>query len=83
MRERITLEVGAIAGILLVIAGLVLTIVALAIWGDTGFNRLDYRETLRIVIPAGTMLILGVQTILASFFLSILELTPSRTRTGC
>ena len=39
---------------------------------DSGFADLDYRETLRLVIPASTLLILGVQTVLASFFISIL-----------
>ncbi|HWO16490.1 MAG TPA: glycosyltransferase family 2 protein [Solirubrobacterales bacterium] len=81
--ERVTLEVGVLAGALLILAGLLLSIIALLIWGGTGFSQLDYRETLRIVIPAGTMLILGVQTILASFFLSILGLTPSQTQRGC
>ena len=47
-------------------------IVALFVWGDSGFADLDYRETLRLVIPASTLLILGVQTVLASFFISIL-----------
>jgi hypothetical protein len=81
--DRVTLEIGALAGALLVLAGLVLSAVALLIWGNRGFQQLDYRETLRIVIPAGTTLMIGVQTILASFFISILGLTPSRTRRDC
>jgi glycosyltransferase involved in cell wall biosynthesis len=79
--DRWNLEAGLVAGAVLVLAGLAMSIVALVTWGDTGFSTLDYRDTLRIVIPASTMLMLGVQTILASFFLSILgiERTPTKT----
>ncbi len=80
--DRWTLEAGLLAGAALVLGGLVLTVIALAIWGGSGFDQLDYRETLRIVVPASTMLVLGVQTILASFFLSILGIEHSRTQPG-
>jgi glycosyltransferase involved in cell wall biosynthesis len=70
--DKLTLEAGALAGAALVAAAVVLTIIALLIWGGRGFHQLDYRETLRLVIPASTMLMLGVQTVLASFFISIL-----------
>jgi glycosyltransferase involved in cell wall biosynthesis len=72
LTDRWSLEAGAIAGLVLVLSGLSLSIVALAVWGGTGFQRLDYRDTLRLVVPAATLLILGVQTVLASFFVSML-----------
>jgi glycosyltransferase involved in cell wall biosynthesis len=74
---RINLEVGLIVGALLTLAGVVLAIVALAIWGGRGFDELDYRDTLRIVIPSATLLMLGVQTVLGSLFLSILGIRQS------
>jgi len=74
---RVNLEVGLIAGALLTLAGVVLAIVALAIWGGSGFDELDYRDTLRIVIPSATLLMLGVQTVLGSLFLSILGIRQS------
>lgn len=80
LTERVTLEAGALAGVALVFGGIALTIVALLIWGGTGFGALHYRETLRIVIPASTMLILGVQTVLSSFFLSILGIEHAGRR---
>ncbi len=78
LANRVSLEVGVLVGIGLIASGIILTIVALIIWGGTGFGALHYRETLRIVIPASTMLILGVQTVLSSFFLSILGIEHSR-----
>jgi glycosyltransferase involved in cell wall biosynthesis len=80
LMERITLEAGVLVGLALIFGGVVLTGVALVIWGGTDFGPLHYRETLRIVIPAGTMLILGVQTVLSSFFLSILGIEHARRR---
>ncbi len=51
LEGRGRLEVGLVAGILLVTAGLALSLYALANWNETGFGRLDYPDTLRIVIP--------------------------------
>jgi glycosyltransferase involved in cell wall biosynthesis len=82
LMNRITLEAGLLSGAVLVLAGLVLAIVVLAIWGGRGFHELDYRDTLRLVIPSSTMLMLGVQTILASFFLSILGIQHSGHRSA-
>jgi glycosyltransferase involved in cell wall biosynthesis len=74
LSERVSLEAGALVGLGLIVGGIAMSAVAIAVWGDSGFADLDYRETLRLVIPASTMLILGVQTVLASFFISILEI---------
>jgi hypothetical protein len=41
-------------------------------WRATGFGRLDYAYTMRWVIPGATLTALGFQTILSSFFVSIL-----------
>jgi glycosyltransferase involved in cell wall biosynthesis len=75
--EKLSLEAGALAGLGLILAGIVMSIVALFVWGNSGFGNLHYRETLRLVIPAATLLILGVQTVLASFFVSILGIERS------
>jgi glycosyltransferase involved in cell wall biosynthesis len=82
LNEKLSLEAGALAGLGLILAGLAMSVVALFVWGDAGFADLDYRETLRLVIPAGTMLILGVQTVLASFFISILGIQTTSFRGG-
>jgi glycosyltransferase involved in cell wall biosynthesis len=75
--DRWSLETGLLVGAALVFAGLALSVVTVLIWGGKGFDALDYRDTLRIVVPAATMLVIGVQTILASFFLSILGIEHS------
>jgi glycosyltransferase involved in cell wall biosynthesis len=77
LNEKLSLEAGALVGLGLIAAGIVMSVVALFVWGDSGFANLDYRETLRLVIPAATLLILGVQTVLASLFISILGIERS------
>jgi glycosyltransferase involved in cell wall biosynthesis len=70
----IKLETGILAGALLLVAGIGLSIYALSFWSATSFGPLDPSRTLRLVIPAVTLIALGLQTVLSSFFLSILGL---------
>jgi len=64
---------GAIGG-LLIAAGMATSVSAVRFWGARHFGALDYPHSMRIVIPAVLLLILGVQTLFASFFLSVLGL---------
>jgi glycosyltransferase involved in cell wall biosynthesis len=69
------LERGLILGFLAFLAGVVLLALAVNKWRLTGFGNLDYRETLRWVVPGATLTALGVQTMLSSFFVSILGMS--------
>jgi len=70
----IKLETGILAGALVLATGIGLSIYALSFWSATSFGPLDPSRTLRLVIPAVTAIALGLQTVLSSFFLSILGL---------
>jgi len=70
----ITLEVGIGVGSVLLAAGLGTSVFAVRFWEARNFGELDYAHSMRIVIPAVLLLILGVQTVFASFFLSVLGL---------
>jgi glycosyltransferase involved in cell wall biosynthesis len=70
----ITLEVGLALGALLALAGFATSAYAVSSWSSVHFGPLDYSHTMRLVIPAALCLILGVQTIFASFFMSVLGL---------
>ena len=72
MFRYVQLETGLVLGVLMFLFGVVGTIVAVLSWGAVGFGALDPRLTMREIIPAAVLLTLGVQTIFASFFLSIL-----------
>ena len=68
------LEVGLVIGLVLIAAGLGGSIYAVKLWGARQFGALDYSRTMRLVIPSVLLLVLGSQTVLASFFLSVLGL---------
>jgi hypothetical protein len=70
----INLEVGLAMGGLLVIIGLLGSFYALGRWGAQSFGPLNPNRILRIIIPASLSLALGCQTVLSSFFLSVLGL---------
>jgi len=68
----VTLETGLLGGTLALVAGSILLLMAVLIWRRTGWGRLDYSEVMRVVIPGATLTALGFQTVLFSFFMSIL-----------
>ncbi len=70
----INLERGLIVGALFVIVGVVLSILAYNYWQELNFGDITNSNTLRMVIPAVTSMLLGVQIILFSLFFSILGL---------
>jgi glycosyltransferase involved in cell wall biosynthesis len=70
----VTLERGLIIGLVALVIGLGLLLAAVNQWRLASFGRLDYAVTMRWVIPGATLTALGVQTVLASFFLSILAM---------
>ncbi len=68
----IYLERGLAIGALVFLAGLILLGAAVWQWKAAHFGRLDYAVTMRWVIPGATLTALGFQTVLSSFFVSIL-----------
>ncbi len=74
----VTLEVGLAVGLTLAFAGLAGSVYAFVRWSVVSFGELDPSQTLRIVIPSVTALILGAQITLASFFLSLLGIGRHR-----
>ncbi|HLU71092.1 MAG TPA: glycosyltransferase family 2 protein [Nonomuraea sp.] len=76
--SMVTLERGLIVGGLLAVAGLVGLVMSLAHWQVRSWGALDPRESLRIVVPAATALIMSFQTIFASLFVSILGIRRTR-----
>jgi hypothetical protein len=67
-----SLERGIVIAVGALLLGIVLLLVALNQWRLTHFGHLDYADTMRLVVPGVTLTALGFQTILSSFFVSIL-----------
>jgi Glycosyl transferase family 2 len=75
MFRYMTLEVGLVAGVLLILAGTGAWVFGLEYWSRHHFGPLDPEKTLRIVIPGVVFFTLGFQIVLSSFFLSVLGLS--------
>ena len=70
--EVVYLERGLIVSLLVLLIGVGLLGAAVLKWQSTGFGRLDYVYTMRLVIPGATLTALAIQTIFSSFFISLL-----------
>ncbi len=73
----VTLETGLVVGSAIFIVGVIWSIYAVAVWRARSFGPLDASDTaltLRVVIVSGTAIALGLESVLASFFLSVLGL---------
>lgn len=70
--ELVNLEKGVLVGLGMLLIGGALLLVAINRWREVHFGHLDYAHTMRLVIPGATLTALGFQTILSSFFISIL-----------
>lgn len=77
-QRRTSLEVGLVVGLILLLLGVSGTVLAVSKWGALAFGPLDPNRLLRLVVPSILALTLGLQTMLASFFMSVLELPRRR-----
>jgi glycosyltransferase involved in cell wall biosynthesis len=70
----VSLELGLLLGIILICAGLAISLGALWHWQVQEFGALSPRVVMRAAIPGALCLTLGSQVLLTSFFLSVLGL---------
>jgi hypothetical protein len=74
----ITLETGLAVGLVLSLAGLAGSGQAVWAWEQNSFGPLDSPDALRTIIPSLISLVMGVQIIFSSFFISVLGMKRSR-----
>ena len=70
----ISLERGLLTSLVTLCGGIVLLLAAINEWRLHNFGPLDYAHTMRLMIPGATLTAFGFQTMLSSFFLSILRM---------
>jgi hypothetical protein len=70
----VNLERGLMAGGVAILTGVGLLVMTIVQWRSHGFGQMDYAVSLRTSIPGMTLTVLGFQTVLWSFFVSILGL---------
>lgn len=72
--DTISLEWGLLCGLILSAIGALLFGLAVWDWYQTGFGRLSLADNLRRIIPASTLVTLGIQILFGSFFIGVLGL---------
>jgi glycosyltransferase involved in cell wall biosynthesis len=76
-----TLEKGIVLGLLVLLGGIVLLARSIWIWKQADYGILPSAEdNLRRLIPAATLVVLGIQGIFSSFFMSALGLKTANRR---
>lgn len=70
-----TLERGIILGTIALLIGITLLAVAIYRWYSIDFQAQNYQSTLPRVISGSTLAFIGFQTILSSFFVSLLGMS--------
>ncbi|WP_353828606.1 glycosyltransferase family 2 protein [Agromyces sp. SYSU T0242] len=73
LERRISLESGALVGLLIFLLGLGVAIWQFSVWAATGFGALDPGTTVRTAVLAALFMMLGAQTIMAGMFLGVLK----------
>jgi hypothetical protein len=68
--DKITLERGLIAGLILLLAGLATGLYAFFVWKQNAFGMMETEQMARLVIPSSLTISLGFEIILFSFLLS-------------
>lgn len=76
--ERASLESFSLIGAASFLIGLIVFVVQIVAWGQTGFGALDPQATIRVAIPGSLLMVLGAQTIMTGMFIGILTI-PTRT----
>lgn len=74
------LEIALVCGILLILCGIGLLVAALVVWSRRHFGMLDYRSILRLVIPACSLVAIGVQVAFTGWLLGVLQLKRAPKR---
>jgi glycosyltransferase involved in cell wall biosynthesis len=75
-RNHVRLEYGLLAGALVFLVGFVVCAIVVGTWIDRGFGELSEE---RLLVFGSVLLILGLQGVFSSFFLSILGLARDRS----
>lgn len=70
---------GLVAGVVLFISGLALSVAGVYIWAKTGFGKLLPVSMLRLLLPAVLALSIGWQILFTSFLIGILQIKTKNT----
>lgn len=73
LSQRISLESGAVVGVLLFLVGLGIALAQLIVWGSQGFGPLEPEATVRVAVLSSLVMMLGAQTVMGGLFVGVLS----------
>lgn len=76
VKRWLTIDRGVLIGGALVLLGFALALFAFWNWARTGYGDLSVESTMRIVIPASVIAVVGIQTAFACFLFELLDRPP-------
>jgi hypothetical protein len=79
LEKRISLESGAVAGLLIFLVGLAIAVIQLTGWAASGFGALEAGATVRVAVPSALLMMLGSQTVMSGMFLGVLSVGLKRS----
>lgn len=72
--SRVSLERGVAAGMATAVVGFLLLLWATLLWSGAGFSQLDPTLTMRFVVPAMTLMVVGTGLSFMSFLFGVVDL---------
>jgi glycosyltransferase involved in cell wall biosynthesis len=78
--KTFTLEKGIWFGLAILALGFGLLLHSLWVWRRAGYGLLPYADNMRRLLPAVTLIVVSIQTIFSSFFMSVLGLKTNSRR---
>jgi hypothetical protein len=72
--EKITVEHGIGFGLIMSMVGVTLITTVIFTWWQSDFGKLDYPQTMRLVVPGVTLVAVGFQTAMASLMAGVLRM---------
>lgn len=72
--QKIKEDMFIFGGVLVFIVGFILCVSTLSLWKSTGYSGLNPEEIMRIAIPAGVLMVTGIQSSFSGFLMGILKI---------
>jgi hypothetical protein len=72
--KKIKEDIFIFTGSILILIGIALSVCALAIWKNAGYSTLTPEYIMRIVIPAVSLMIMGIESLFSGFLMGIFKM---------
>lgn len=71
---RLNAENCALFGVLIVLVGIAMTVIALVVWGREGFGRMNLESFMKLTVPAIAFILMGVHFVFSGLFIDLLRI---------